>query len=76
MLEVITGRDLSLNRSEGIVGLGDPINPYLPDGRSANIVLTAGAARSGLDYAGFTAKYLAPRRELRSLPGLHCLPLR
>ncbi|GAA4339721.1 hypothetical protein GCM10023144_38250 [Pigmentiphaga soli] len=59
-LEVTTGRDLSLNRSEGIIALGNQINPYLPDGRSANIVLTVGAGAAGPDYAAFAAAYLAP----------------
>ncbi|GAA4339743.1 hypothetical protein GCM10023144_38300 [Pigmentiphaga soli] len=59
-LEVTTGRDLALNRSEGIVALGKQLNPYLPDGTSADITLLVGMGAQGADYAGFASAYVAP----------------
>lgn len=59
-LEVLTGRDLALNRSEGIMTLGNQLNPYLPANVSASVSLLVGMGAERPDYAGFAARYLAP----------------
>lgn len=59
-LEITAGRDLDLGTSNGIQSVGNRLNPYLPEGVSANVVLTVGAGAKGPDYAGFAGAYLAP----------------
>jgi filamentous hemagglutinin len=59
-LEVTTGRHLDLGKSQGIQSVGDQLNAFLPEGKSADIVLAVGMGAAGPDYAGFAQIYIAP----------------
>lgn len=59
-VEVSAGRDIDLGTGNGVQSVGNRLNPYLSEGRSADILLAAGMGAHGPDYAGFAAAYLNP----------------
>ncbi|MDQ8727917.1 filamentous haemagglutinin family protein [Bradyrhizobium sp. LHD-71] len=59
-LEMITGRHLDLGKSNGIQSVGDQLNTFLPEGKSADIALMVGMGAAGPDYARFADAYIEP----------------
>ncbi|MBS1147667.1 MAG: filamentous hemagglutinin-related protein, partial [Proteobacteria bacterium] len=57
-LDVVTGRDIDLGTSGGILSRGNTVNPALPVG-GADIRMAAGVGEAGVDYSGAVDRLLA-----------------
>lgn len=73
-LMILTGDDIDLGDSQGLVSRGNLGNPFLPEGGSTLTLLVGVLGNSGgvsalPDYPAFASKYLAPESE--ALAGYH-----
>lgn len=64
-LDVLAGRDIDLGTSDGIVTIGNGLNPALPTG-GADVVVQAGVPLDA-NYDGFVSRYLINGADYRSL---------